>query len=113
MLVDGGPNDLIKMRLAKEMSYFDKDIDVMVETHPDADHVTGLIPVLEKYFVKKIITSPAEGHTGIFDDLTKRIENETLPTQTGAEIYIAHAGDVIDFHDGVTAQILFPRENYI
>ena len=107
MLVDGGPNDLIQMRLAKEMSYFDKDIDVMIETHPDADHVTGLIPVLEKYIVKKIITSPTLGHTGIFDDLTKRIENEN------GEVYVAHAGDVIDFHDGVTAQILFPRENYI
>jgi len=107
MLVDGGPNDVIRTRLAHEMSYFDNDIDVIVETHPDADHVTGLIPVLEKYNVKKIIISSVEGSTGIFDDLTKHINGEH------SDVHVAHAGDVIDFHDGVVVNILYPSINYI
>lgn len=107
MLVDGGPSDVIRERLVREMSYFDDDIDVMVATHPDADHVTGLIPVLEKYNVKKIVVSPAEGHTKVFDDLNVHIENES------ADVHVAHTGDVIDFHDGVMAKILYPSKNYI
>lgn len=107
MLVDGGPNNLINEKLSIEMSHFDNDIDVMVETHPDADHVTGLIPVLEKYNVKKIILSKAKSETKIFDDLNKHIDEE------GANIYIAHTGDEIDFHDGVIAKILYPSLNYV
>lgn len=107
MLIDGGPSDIILARLSKQLSYFDNDIDVMVVTHPDADHVTGLIPVLEKYNVEKIIISKAEGHTGIFDTLNKSIENES------AEIYVGEIGDEIDFHDGVIVRILYPPKDYV
>ena len=106
MVIDGGPNNLILERLSNKISYFDTTIDVMVSTHPDADHVTGLIPILEKYDVKKIIVSPVLGHTGVFDDLTKHVDAEY------ADEYIAQTGDVIDFHDGVIATILYPSKNY-
>jgi hypothetical protein len=39
------------LAVGEQMNYFNHDIDVMVATHPDADHVTGLIPVMEKYDV--------------------------------------------------------------
>ena len=65
MLIDGGPTNKILERLSNKMSYFDSDIDVIVATHPDADHVTGLIPVLEKYTVQRVVESPVEGHTGV------------------------------------------------
>ncbi|MFA6608497.1 MAG: MBL fold metallo-hydrolase [Candidatus Paceibacterota bacterium] len=107
MLIDGGPNNLIREKLASEISFFNHDIDVMLVTHPDSDHVTGLIPVLEKYNVKKIVVSPAEGHTKVFDDLSVHIENEN------ADVYVAHKGDVIDFHDGVVVKILWPKINYL
>lgn len=106
MLIDGGPTNKILEQLGKHMSYFDDDIDIVVATHGDADHVTGLIPVLEKYAVDKIVVSPVESRTGIFDDLKKHIDNE------GAEIHTAQISDVIDFHDGVIATILYPTKNY-
>lgn len=106
MLIDGGASDVVLERLSHEMSFFDRDIDVMVATHPDADHVTGLIPVLTKYEVKKVITSPRDGDTGIFADLDKHIDSEKT------EVHVAHTGDVIDFGDGVTAHILYPSASY-
>lgn len=106
MLVDGGGTDVILERLADQMSFFDRDIDIVVATHPDADHVTGLIPVLEHYDVKGVVMSPKNGETGIFDDLEKHIDKEM------AKLHTAHTQDVIDFGDGVTATILFPPANY-
>ena len=106
MLIDGGPNNLVLSKIEKEILYFDHDIDVMVETHPDADHITGLIPVLEKYNVHDILISPTESNTKIFNELDKHIKEEK------AETHIATSGDVIDFHDGVMAYILYPPENY-
>lgn len=107
MLIDGGPTRQVLESLADEMSYFDTDIDVMVATHPDADHVTGLIPVLENYDVKKIIMSPVVGHTKIFDDLDKHVKDEH------ADVYVAATGDVIDFQDGVVAKILHPSKKSV
>ncbi len=107
MLIDGGPSDRVISHLSRELSFFDRTLDAVVTTHPDADHATGLIPVLEKYAVGKIITSTSKGTTGIFDDLTKHIDNEQ------AVISVAHVGDVIDFQDGVTARILYPSLNYV
>lgn len=107
MLIDGGSTHLILERLSKEISYFDRDIDVVIATHPDADHITGLIPVLEKYNVHTIITSPVSGYTDVFEDLDIHIQNEE------ADVYVAHGGDVIDFGDGVIAKILYPPQKYI
>ena len=106
MLIDGGATNQVLEKIGKELSYFDRDVDVVVATHPDADHVTGLIPVLEKYHVSTIVVSPAEGHTQVFDDVTKHIESEQ------ADVYVAKTGDIIEFHDGVTARILYPSKNY-
>lgn len=107
MLVDGGGTNIILTRLAHEMSYFNHDIDVMVATHPDADHVTGLIPVLEKYNVHTVIMSTSLGHTKVFDSLNSYINSEQ------AEVRTAHTGDEIDFHDGVIVNILHPKLNYV
>lgn len=106
MLIDGGPNDKVMRGLDKEMLMFDRSIDVVVATHADADHVTGLIPVLEKYKVTHIIESPVKGKTNIFDDLEKHIANEN------ADVHIGKTGDVIDFNDGTVATILYPNANY-
>lgn len=105
MLIDGGPSTIILSRLSEHMSFFDRDIDVMVATHGDADHVTGLIPVLEKYHVQTIVRSPVEGTSAIFDDLEVHINNET------EAVHVGQKGDVIDFGDGVIAYILYPNKN--
>ena len=87
------------------MSYFDRHIDVMIATHPDADHITGLIPILKKYEVRTIVTSPLSGHTGVSGELTKSLVAEH------AVVRVAQKGDEIDFGDGVVAHILYPSKN--
>lgn len=105
MLIDGGPTDTVLEKLHDRMSYFDRDLDVVIATHGDADHVTGLIAVLEQYDVKRFVKSPIEAQTGIFDDFLSHITDE------GAEVYVGKKGDVIDFGDGVVAYILYPNKN--
>lgn len=105
MLIDGGGSDNVLEKMSRQMSYFDRHIDVVVATHPDADHITGLIPVLTKYQVNDIVVSPLSGHTGIVESLGKSIEGE------GAKVHVARKGDQIIFGDGVVAHILYPAKN--
>lgn len=104
MLIDGGPGDKVLSRLNEQMSFFNRDIDVVVATHGDADHITGLIPVLEKYSVNTIVRSPIDATTATYGDLKNKVETET------DNVYIAQRGDKIDFGDGVTAYILYPKK---
>jgi competence protein ComEC len=102
MLVDGGPSDKVLSKLGNSLSWFDNDIDILIATHPDADHVTGLIPVLEKYRVEEIVTSGQTSETAVFADVEKHMNEEHAST------HVANTGDIIDFQDGVTATILHP-----
>ena len=37
------------------MPFWDREIDLVILTHPDSDHMTGLIDVLQKYKVDNIL----------------------------------------------------------
>src|SRR3989344_3584550 len=43
VLIDGGPDNTVLQKLGETMPFYDKEIDIVVATHSDADHVTGLI----------------------------------------------------------------------
>ena len=108
ILIDGGPNNVVLERLSHVMSFYDRDIDLIIETHADADHITGLIPVLEKYNVGNIVASPIKGETNIFNDLDLHLEEEK---NNGANVYVGKVGDEIDFQDGTIIKILYPSKN--
>ena len=57
VLIDGGPDNKILSKLGEVMPFYDKDIDVLVASHPHADHIVGLIDVLARYDVKNINNS--------------------------------------------------------
>lgn len=59
ILVDGGPDGAVLKKLGKEMSPLDKKIDLIILTHPHADHLTGLIDVIKNYKVEKILYTGA------------------------------------------------------
>ncbi len=63
MLIDGGRDSSVLRMLGKERSFFDRNIDVVVATHPDLDHVGGLVDVLRRYDVGTILMTENEQDT--------------------------------------------------
>src|SRR3989338_691447 len=43
ILIDGGPNKQILAELSKILPFYDRTIDVVIATHPDQDHIIGLL----------------------------------------------------------------------
>jgi len=77
ILVDGGPNATVLGKLDKYLDFNDKYIDVVVLTHPHADHVTGLNQVLQRYQVSEIWMNGAIHTSSVyleFLDLIKQLE---------------------------------------
>ena len=63
VLIDGGPDATVLRELATTRSFFDKTVDVVVATHPDADHVSGLVDVLERFTVGVVVATAVEHDT--------------------------------------------------
>jgi competence protein ComEC len=95
VLIDGGATSLVVKKLSKKMGYFDKHLDVMIATHDDADHITGLIPTLARYEVGSVVTSSVDGTSGIDRELDSAVMHE------GAQVHVGVQGEYVDFGDGV------------
>lgn len=102
MLIDGGPNAAVLRELGNVMPFYDRTIDLVEATHPDKDHIGGIPDVLAHYKVPLILRSGAENDTGAFEALDQLVHNGAVK-----EI-IAKRGMIIDFGDGVYAEILYP-----
>lgn len=106
MLIDGGKNRAVVRELGRVMPLFDRSIDVVLATHPDADHIGGLPDVLERYRVGMIVQSSVldpEGVDAAAFDAAVRAEEEE-----GGMQLVAERGQVIDLGGGVEFEVLFP-----
>ncbi|MDP2967482.1 MAG: ComEC/Rec2 family competence protein [bacterium] len=104
ILIDGGPDSVILEKLGKELPFYDRTIDLVILTHPESDHLTGLLDVLRSYKVKNILW------TGILIDSAGFKKWAELIKQENAKIYIAQSGQKITI--GKTSfEILIPFEN--
>lgn len=104
VLVDGGENDKVLDCLTKHMPFWDRTIELMILTHPDADHVTGLVPVLQRYTVLHFVTSKTSKETGIYKKFMQALREEGL---TPKYVFLS---DKIDFEDGLSSDIYWPTE---
>ena len=103
MLIDGGRDRAVLRELGKQMSPLDRTIDVVVETHPDADHIGGLSDVFLRYEVGAFLTPGIEHDTRETEALDAAVlaEKET-------DIYVPRRGMRIVLGGGAYADILFP-----
>ncbi|MEK7135086.1 MAG: MBL fold metallo-hydrolase, partial [Patescibacteria group bacterium] len=46
VLIDGGKNRKVVAELGRLMPFGDRSIDILISTHPDADHIGGLPEVV-------------------------------------------------------------------
>jgi beta-lactamase superfamily II metal-dependent hydrolase len=78
-----------------------------VLTHAHSDHVTGLIEVLRRYDVQRILEREVEYASPSYQEWRHAVEAE------GADVIRAQAGQVIAFDNGVLMQVLNPPDHLL
>jgi competence protein ComEC len=104
-LIDGGPDSSVLRELGEVMPWYDRSIDVVIPTHPDADHITGLIDVLERYRVSYVVQSSVRGDTPVWATLERTI---AAAEKSGTQVQTAQRGQVIDLGQGAYLEVLSP-----
>ncbi len=102
ILIDAGRDKKVLRELGKVMPFFDRSIDVLIETHPDADHIGGMPEVVKRYSVANFLEPGVESENSIDDELERRINIK------GVESTLARSGQIINLGDGSFLRILFP-----
>lgn len=89
ILIDGGPSNKVAEKLGGQMPFWDKTIDLVILTHPDYDHLRGLLDVLDNYQVQNILWTGELSEGKTFEAWLLKIQQEK------AKIVLAKAGTKI------------------
>lgn len=104
IVIDGGPNTALLEHLGAHMPFFDRTIELVVLSHPHSDHITALLPLLDRYTVQAILMSGAEYNLARYEGFLAKIE------QYGIPVIKADPDHDIDMEDGLTLDVIWPRE---
>lgn len=102
LLIDGGPNQNVLTQLRSVMATGDTTIDMVMLTHPDADHIFGLVDVLRDYQVTTIIMPTVSKDTGVYRAFVEAVEAEK------SEVIFAEQQRLIELPDNVHVQLVHP-----
>ncbi len=107
ILIDGGPDKKVLEKLGKTMPFYDRTIDLVVLTHPDADHITGLVEVLKHYQVGHILSSGLEKDTAVYKRWHDLIEEKNI------SLTLAQIGQKIILEKEIIMNILWPEQTLV
>ncbi|MGM0439102.1 MAG: ComEC/Rec2 family competence protein [Patescibacteria group bacterium] len=103
ILIDGGPEDKILSHLSSELPFWDRDIDLIILTHPHADHLSGLVEVLERFNVEKVLWTKQSHDSLVFrewESLLEKVDDKKV--YRGQRVYLGEA----------YLDILFPPKDF-
>ncbi|MBM3208759.1 MBL fold metallo-hydrolase [Candidatus Shapirobacteria bacterium] len=102
-LIDGGPDNKVLGCLAKHLPFWDKKLELVILTHPEPDHLTGLVSVAESYQIKQLVANSLVLESGAFEEFRQTIIKKKTP------VFTPKAGDKIRI-SGLAFNVLFPKE---
>ncbi len=105
ILIDGGYDNKVIKRLSETLPEWDNKIDLMILTHPHDDHVTGLVEVLRRYEVDKVLTTGVLHSTPNYLEWLKEIKEQEIP------ILIMDKPRTLDLGDDCRLELFWPDTN--
>lgn len=106
VLIDGGPDNSVMARLGEVMPFWDRSIDLVILTHPHADHLDGLLEALKRYDVGMVM-EPGVSHT-----IPEYGEWKRTVAAKGITRVVAKRGETVRLGDSAKLEILSPFDNF-
>jgi competence protein ComEC len=108
VLIDGGPSPTsLLAALGSRMPFWDREIEMVILTHPHADHLNGLLEVLERYHIGQVIYPEFKGSLTLNDAWLSRLEERHIPhlvARNGMEINLGN-GALLDILGTAAPQV--------
>ncbi|MGI6373775.1 MAG: ComEC/Rec2 family competence protein [Patescibacteria group bacterium] len=102
ILIDGGPDKTLLLELGKYLSFYERELEAVIISHWHDDHIVGLVEILLRFRVVKLIY-PAGTEKNIITDLII-----DLARQQGTEIIPLSSRGRLDFSQQCFMELLNP-----
>ncbi len=106
ILIDAGPDLSVVYRLGEELPFYERVIDLVILTHPNQDHILGLLEILNRYQVGQVMTTPLNSSNPIYELIKQSADSQGVAWQEIA------AGDNF-LIDGILFKILYPEKTFV
>lgn len=107
ILVDGGPDGKVLDCLSKHMPFWDREIELAFLTHPQADHLNGMLSVLQRYKVLNFGIGIEGNKTEGYKKLLELLKDNNV------KVFNPYLGQKISFEDGISFDILWPYSDWV
>jgi competence protein ComEC len=107
ILIDGGPSREIIHQLDQYLPFYQRKIDLMICTHFDLDHVTGLTEVLKRMPVDRVIFSGRKSSLPASEKWLDLVEEKNIPNE------IAFFPQEIKINENLSLEFLWPEKEII
>jgi len=94
VLIDGGPPGALAKQLASILPSSERYIDLVINSHPELDHMGGLIDVLKNYQIGAFVGTGRKGSSAEYQALIKIIKGKNIPYITlheGSQIRVGES----------------------
>jgi len=107
ILIDGGPDRTILTKLGQSLPWYDHTIDLVVLTHPHADHLVGLLAVAQRYRLRRVLMTGVVHTSNEYAEWLNMLKNKRIP------VTIAQAGQDIILPGPVILHLLWPPHSLL
>ena len=108
VLIDGGPDPKVLLNLLGErMPFWDRSLDLVVLTHPHADHAAGLAETLRRYDVALVLERDVEHASSEYASWRAALNARDGP------VVQAMPGQRILLDHGLVLEVLYPPDRLL
>jgi competence protein ComEC len=95
ILIDGGPDNRVVYELGKILKPSDRQIEIIILTHPHADHLVGINRVLDHFEVGKIYSTGVSYDSNQYLEFLQTVKNKNIelivPAKGQEEIFFPNS----------------------
>lgn len=107
VLFDGGPDDSVLKCLADSLPVWQRHIDLILLSHPHADHLNGLVSVFNRYSVGQFATEDLANTSDGYKALQEAVKREGIMWQTLLD------GDLVKLEPGIQMSVVGPTRAFL
>jgi len=106
VIIDGGPNKKIVNCVGKNIPFWDREIELVILTHPQKDHFLGLIEIFKNYNVDNFLANNLDNSTDEYRLL--------VSTVVGGKTVVLNPADISNLRVGlIYLDILSPKKEFL
>ena len=131
ILIDGGPNGQVLMeKLGHYVPFWDREIEMIIATHPDQDHIEGLLEAMKNYRVGSLVETTVQSESQLykkFEEVLAQKQIQKIQALAGTKIKMDQAeieilsprgevptGEVKDTNSySVVARLVFGQNSFL